>query len=336
MGRKAVIVLVVVLLMWASSASAELRFRASSTLPLSALESVQLRHYGAAIERATGGEVQVTLSTRGRLLNASEAYAGVLEGRADIVCLPLAELDKFFPASMMLTLPVRLKNAEEASEALWKVFTKYDAPHMTQAPIKVLAMYTTAPISVMSKMQLPGLESIRGVHMRTMKDGNLYARSVMAVPFDLPLDKTGPALRAGTISALIGSADLLRDLNYAEFCRYVVPLSGQVHPYVVFTSREHFESLPETVQKALDGIALEQSVWAGQEADRRAQESLNWALRTRELVFSYWPRDDLRRFSPQVRRIVAHWAWSVKERGYDPEELFTFIGRPALAHLLDR
>jgi TRAP-type C4-dicarboxylate transport system substrate-binding protein len=72
----------------------------------------------------------------------------------------------------------------------------------------------------------------------------------------------------------------MKDLKFAETCKYVTMTDTVIYPFAVVMNMERWKALPPDVQKVMDDLALEQAEWTGQYMDGHVKEAMDWSVQT--------------------------------------------------------
>lgn len=243
--------------------------------PAQTFPCVQMEHWKGEVEKRTGGAVSVQTFPGSTLLGAKNMLRGVQTGQADIGCISIPYYPGVFPAMSAVNLPVAFTSTEVASLVMWDLYTKYLPKEFDN--VKVLTMFTSAPSQVMSKVAVKQLSDLKGVELRASGSilkilGNLGAQGV-----GMPMSQTPEALQKGVVKGLVSSFDVLKDMNFAEICRYETITNLPVYPFAIIMNKAKWDALPADVKKVLDDLGREQAQWTGKYLDDYTSQALAWA-----------------------------------------------------------
>ncbi|QGY38949.1 C4-dicarboxylate ABC transporter substrate-binding protein [Pseudodesulfovibrio cashew] len=242
--------------------------------PAPTFPCVQMERWAKEVEKRTGGEVSIQTFPGSTLLGPKNMLRGVQTGQADIGCLSLAYYPGVFPVMSAVNLPVAFTSTEVASLVMWDLFTKYQPAEFKD--VKVLTLFTSAPSHVMSKTPVKTLADLKGLELRASGTilqilGNLGAQGV-----GMPMSQTPEALQKGVVKGLVSSYDVLKDMNFAETCRYETVTNLPVYPFAVIMNKARWESLSYNAKKVLNELAPEQARWTGKYLDDYTSQALAW------------------------------------------------------------
>ncbi len=276
MGLAALFLVVTVSLgMGAHAQAAGIDLKYANFPPAPTFPCVQMERWAKEVEARTAGAVNVTTFPGSTLLDAKNMLRGVMQGQADIGCISLAYHPGVFPLLSVMELPHGFASSEGASRTLWDLYAKYMPAEFSK--VKVLTMFTSAPSQFMAKMPIKTLDDIKGVEIRGAGSLSAVLEKLGATPVSMPMPEVPEAVQKGVIQGLLTSFDVLKDMKFAEMCKYESVANLSVYPFAVIMNKKKWESLPADVQKVLDDLSAEQSQWTGQYMDNHVKESLAWS-----------------------------------------------------------
>jgi len=281
--------------------------------PASTFPSVQMERWKEEVEKRTGGQIAVDTFPGGTLLGAKDMLQGVIDGRADIGCLCMSYQPGVFPLTTVTELPLGFTSSTVASKVLWDIYQKYQPAEFAQ--VKVLTMFTTAPSNIMSKKPVRSLADLQGLELRASGIASQILSLLGAVPVSMPMSQTPEALQKGIVDGLLSSFEVLKDLNFAEDCRYETITDFQVYPFAVVMNLDKYNSLSAEVKAVFDDLAPEQAAWTGEYMDAHVQESLAWARDKYQIEVINLPEADAAKARELVQPLVEEWRKKANEAG---------------------
>ncbi|QJB56631.1 TRAP transporter substrate-binding protein [Pseudodesulfovibrio sp. zrk46] len=243
--------------------------------PATTFPCVQMEHWKGEVEKRTGGDVMVQTFPGSTLLGAKNMLRGVQTGQADIGCISTAYYPGVFPVISALNLPVAFTSTEVASMVMWDIFQKYQPKEFDK--VKVLTMFTSAPSQVMSKKPVKTLADLNGLELRASGSILKILANLGAQGVGMPMSQTPEALQKGVVKGLVSSYDVLKDMNFAEICRYETVTNLPVYPFAIIMNKAKWDSLPADTKKVLDELGREQAQWTGKYLDDYTSEALQWS-----------------------------------------------------------
>ena len=295
-------------------------FPAPATFPC-----VQMERWAEEVARRTNGAVQVETYPGGTLLDARAMLRGVAQGQADIGCVSLVYHPGAFPFFELFGLPLGFASAEEASVVLWELFKAHQPKEL--ARYKVLAMFASAPAQVMSTEPVATAADVARLTLRAAGSLSDVLVAMGGKSVSIPMSETPEALQKGVVKGVFSSWDTLKDLNYAERCRYGLQLDMSVYPFVVVMNKDAWNRLPAAVQAELEAYADEHVRLTGQLVDAAGREALAWAEQTHGFKTVVPGPAEQAAVTATVRPLLESWKQRAAARGLDAEAVLADVER---------
>jgi len=246
--------------------------------PAPTFPCVQMERWKGEVEKRTKGALKINTFPGGTLLGAKNMFDGVVAGQADIGCFAMSYHPGRFPVVEAIDLPLGWPNATVASLALLDLFEKYQPASFQK--VKVLTVFTCPPANVMSIDPVRTLADLKGMEIRAAGTGVKVFELLGASPIGMPQSDVPDALHKKVIKGMASSLEVMKDFNYAEYCRYITMTNLQVVTFGVVMNRDRWDSLTPEVQKVLDGLCREQTEWTGRYVDAHVDEAVAWSKET--------------------------------------------------------
>lgn len=283
--------------------------------PATTFPCVQMEHWKEQVELASDGSLAINTFPGGTLLGAKDMLAGVIAGQADIGCLCMSYQPGAFPMTTVTELPLGFKSSSVASSVLWDLFEKYQPKEFAQ--VKVLAMFTSAPTCIMSQVPVRSLDDLSGLELRASGIASQILDTLGATPVSMPMSQTPEALQKGLVKGLLSSLEVLKDLNFAEYCRYETLTNFQVYPFAVVMNLEKWNSLSAEQQAVLTNLSREQALWTGRYMDNHVADSLKWASETYQIEQINLSQQDQLLAEQKMQPLLENWHSAASNRGID-------------------
>ncbi len=246
--------------------------------PAPTFPCVQMERWKGEVERRTDGALKINTFPGGTLLGAKNMFDGVVAGQADIGCFAMSYHPGRFPVVEAIDLPLGWPNATVASLSLLDLFEKYRPASFGK--VKVLTLFTCPPANVMSIDPVRTLADLKGMEIRAAGTGVKVFELLGASPIGMPQSDVPDALHKKVIKGMASSLEVMKDFNYAEYCRYITMTNLQVVTFAVVMNRDRWDSLAPEVQKVLDDLCREQTEWTGRYVDAHVDEAVAWSKET--------------------------------------------------------
>ena len=323
--RKLAVVLAAILVAasFTSAALAATTLSYANFPPASTVPCVQMEQWAKEIEKRTSGAVKVQTYPGGTLLTAKNMLRGVQTGQADIGCISMSYQPGAFPFSFGMSQPLGFSSATVASVTLWELFKKYEPAEFKD--VKVITMFTSAPSNFMMKTPIKTLSDLRGVEVRGAGNISEIIAAMGGVPVSMPMPDVPEAVQKGVVKGLLTSFEVLKDMNFAEMCRYQTVANLPVYPFAVIMNKGTWDKLPGDVQKAIDDLALEQAEWTGKYWDAQVKTALDWSKEKFGIEVFTLSDADMKAMNTAIAPLIEKWKAEAKTAGLDGDAILKDI-----------
>jgi TRAP-type transport system periplasmic protein len=300
--------------------------------PVPTFPCVQMERWKKEVERRTGGKVLISTYPGGTLLKAKTMMDGVIAGVADIGNLCMAYQPGRFLITNAIALPLDIPSAKVGSLTLWDLYKKYKPKSF--AKVKILAMFTTAPSNIMSKMPIRNLSDIRGVPIRASGGAAQVLKAWGANRVGMSMPETPEALQRGVVKGIYSSLEIMKDFKFAELCKYVTMTQTPVYPFAVVMNMDKWNSLPKDVQRVMDDMGREHSLWTGNYVDAQVKESLSWSKNNEDVKVFKLSSQEKAKWDKLTEPITLNWIKSRNAKGIPAKAIILDIRAFRNGHLM--
>ncbi|MGD9301609.1 MAG: TRAP transporter substrate-binding protein [Desulfobacterales bacterium] len=291
--------------------------------PAPTFPCVQMERWKKEVEKRTMGKVVVNTFPGGTLLGAKNMMDGVIAGQADIGNLCMAYQPGRFIVTNATSLPVGIPNAHVGSLVLWDLWEKYQPD--TFAKVQVLAMFTTAPTNIMSKVPVRTLADIKGLDLRASGGAAQILSAWGANPVGMPMPATVEALQKGVVKGLYSSLEVMKDFKFAETCKYVTKTDTVIYPFAVVMNMDKWNSLPKDVQKVFSDLRVEQTEWTGNYMDDHVKAAMEWSVKSQKVEVIELSAAEKAKWDARLESLTAKWIEKAKAKGLPAEAIVADI-----------
>ena len=291
--------------------------------PAPTFPCVQMERWKTEVEKRTNGQVAIKTYPGGTLLGAKEMMDGVIAGQADIGNLCMAYQPGRFIVTNATSLPLGIPNARTGSLVLWALYNKYQPEAFRQ--VKVLTMFTTAPANIMSKTPVRSLNDIKGLDLRASGGAAQILKAWGANQVGMPMSATPEALQKGVVQGLFSSLEVMKDLKFAEICRYVTMTDTVIYPFAVVMNMDRWKALPPDVQKVMDDLAEEQAEWTGAYMDQHVKEAMDWSVKEYQVDVIQLDAKTKAAWDQKLQFITDQWVADATAKGFPAEAIVSDI-----------
>lgn len=291
--------------------------------PAPTFPCVQMERWTTEVEKRTDGKVSIKTYPGGTLLGAKEMMDGVIAGQADIGNLCMAYQPGRFIVTNATSLPLGIPNARTGSLALWDLYKKHQPKAFSQ--VKVLTMFTTAPANIMSKKAVRSLDDIQGMDLRASGGAAQILKAWGANQVGMPMSATPEALQKGVVQGLFSSLEVMKDLKFAESCKYVTMTDTVIYPFAVVMNMDRWKALPPDVQKVIEDMGTEQAEWTGNYMDQHVKDSMEWSVKEQNVEVIALDAGTKKAWDQKLQFITDKWVTDAKAKGFPAEDIVSDI-----------
>lgn len=291
--------------------------------PAPTFPCVQMERWKKEVEKRTNGKVKVNTYPGSTLLGAKNRMDGVIAGQADIGNLCMAYQPGRFVVTNATSLPLGIPNSRVGSLALLNLYKKYKpAPF---AKVKVLAMFTTAPTNIMSKVPVRSLDDIKGLDLRAPGGAAQILGAWGANPVGMPMPQTVEALQKGTVKGLFSSLESMKDFKFAEMCKYVTMTETVIYPFAVVMNMDSWNALPADVQKVMNDLVVEQSEWTGNYMDNHVNKAVAWSRSQQGVEFIKLSKKEKAQWDAKLEFLTDKWVKGAQAKGLPAQNIVDYM-----------
>lgn len=270
--------------------------------PAPTFPCVQMERWAKEVRERTKGQVEIKTFPGGTLLGAKNMFDGVVNGTADIGCLATAYQPGRFLLFEAMDLPFVFPNGAVASVVMWELFAKFKPDAFDD--VKVLTMFTCATANIMSQKPVRSMKDLEGLKLRAAGTGVDIMKLLGAAPEGMPMSAVPEALQKGVVQGLVSSLEVMKDMKFAEYCKFASFTNLWVVPFAVVMNKKRWEALPVDVKKVFDDLSREQALWTGKYVDKHAEEAVGWSKKEHKVEFITLSEDELAKWKTRTEPLT--------------------------------
>ena len=306
-----------------ASATGAITLNYANFPPASTFPCVQMERWKAEVEKRTGGRLKINTYPGGTLLGAKDIFDGVIAGTADIGNFAMSYQPGRFPVSEAVDLPHFFPDARTASLALADLLKGQQPAEFKD--VKVLTAFTCPPAVVMTAKPVATLADLKNMPLRSSGTGAEVMKVLGATPVAMPQSDVPDALQKGIVGGNVSSAEVLKDMNYASYCPYVLKTDLCVVSFAVVMNRAKYEALPEDVKQVLDDLYREHAAWTGDYVDGHVAEAVAWAEANHALKVTALTAEDAAALRATAEPLIQGYVARMAAKGIDGQAVVDFI-----------
>ena len=284
---------------------------------------VQMERWKEEVEKRTNGRVKIRTYPGGTLLDAKGIFDGVVGGTADIGNFAMSYQPGRFPVSEAADLPHFFPSSKVASVKLAKLLQQENPAEF--AEVKVLTAFTCPPGVIMSSNPVGNVTDLKHASLRSSGTSLDALKLLGAEPIAMPQSDVPDALHKGVISGIVSSGEVMQDMNYAEYCKYVVEARLPVISFAVVMNRDAWDRLPPDIQDIFEDLYYEQAEWTGAYVDQHVEDALKWSIETHGVQVVQISDAELEAVRKKLSPMMEDYIQRVAKKGIDGRKLIEFL-----------
>lgn len=298
--------------------------------PAPTFPCVQMERWKTQVEQKTNGEIKINTFPGGTLLGARGMMDGVIAGQADIGCLCMAYQPGRFTVTNAVSLPLGIPDSETGSLVLLDLYKQYKPSAFKK--VKVLTMFTSAPASIMCKKPVRTLADLKGLDLRASGGAAEILKIWGANQIGMPMSATPEALQKGVVQGLFSSLEVMKDLKFAEDCKFVTMTNTVVYPFAVVMNLNKWKALPDNAKKIMQDLAESQARWTGNYMDSHVMDAIAWSKKVHKVEFIKLDKKSSAKWNSALSPIVEKWIKRADKKGFKGKEIVGSIKKLIAEH----
>ena len=291
--------------------------------PAVTFPSVQMERWAKEVEKRTNGAVKVKTFPGGTLVGAKNMLEGVTSGIADIGNFAMSYQPGRFPVSEAVDLHHGFTSARVASQVLLDLVQKHQPKEFEK--VKILALFTCPPTNLMTRTPVQSLKDLSGMELRVAGTSAEVLKLLGGVPVAMPQSDTPEAIQKGVVKGIVSSLEILQDFKFAAYTPNATLVNLPVVSFAVVMNKAKWNSLPAEVQKVMDDLVAEQSVWTGEYVDQHVEEALAWAAKEHGLRQFTLPAEEQKEIDARLAPLADAYVQRVSAQGLDGKQILSDV-----------
>lgn len=243
--------------------------------PANTFPAVQMEKWKEELEKRTNGKVKVDLFPGGTLLKADNMYDGVANRVADIGLSSTTYEPGRFPLLAISDMPSGYPSSKIASLVTHDLIEQY--PSEAFKDFKIITSFATEAAFIQTKDPVTSLAELKGKQLRISGALTPIMQELGAAPVGMSQAEVAEALQTGVVNGMVTSREGLLDFKFAENVKYVTNYPLTINTFVAVMNKDVWNSLPEDVQKVIDELNSEMTLFTGEYLDNHVKEAVEWS-----------------------------------------------------------
>jgi TRAP-type C4-dicarboxylate transport system substrate-binding protein len=317
------------LMVMAPSEVGAMRLKYANPMPATDKQawSMTLKVWGEAVEKRTEGKVKLKAFHSGQLIKFADTPLSMEAGMADLAYFSTMFAPAFFPSWLFggildpTTAPRTAFDGIMISHILYDEFPSFNE-ELKSKNMFVLLHNSTAPLTLISKKEIPSLADLKGKKVRIFA-GEFHAELTKrqeASPVMTPWPEVYESLDKGIVDCMVTVTPAMRDLRLYEVASYLYTVGGGFLPplnacYLTGFNLRTYEKLDPATRLVL----LEEAKRVEREYAVMTQDDL-YPVAVKEMgekgiKVTDWPPEDVVRWGKLAEPIYEMAAAKMNEKG---------------------
>jgi len=148
----------------------------------------------------------------------------------------------------------------------------------------------------------------------------------------MPMSATPEALQKGVVQGLFSSLEVMKDLKFAESCKYVTMTDTVIYPFAVVMNMDRWNALPPEVQKVIEDMGTEQAEWTGSYMDQHVKDFMEWSVKEQQVEVIALDAATKKAWDQKLQFITDKWVTDAKAKGFPAEDIVADIQKLTQQH----
>jgi TRAP-type transport system periplasmic protein len=313
----------------ATSQAAEIRL-STFVPPVHVIYREVIVPWAAEVEKATNGEVKVTLYPSMQLGGKPpELMRQVSEGVVDATFTLPGYTSAAFPRTQVIELPGLKQDGIAATNMMWDILDPFLLPDFKD--VKVIALWGAEDAGLMSRDKtIKTLDDLKGLRMRAPSAQQAKQLEVMgAVPVAMPITQVYQSLERGVIDGAMVPFSTIVDFRLGEVVKaYTIPgpLFGR-SSFLIALNKKKYDSLSPSARAAIDKLSgRDLSLKATEIYEKRAAQGLA-SVKGKATITEFSPEEQ-KRIAAVLKPIIKQWVTDAEAKGIPARDMLRKAGYP--------
>jgi len=248
----------------ALSAQAQTKWDLPAAYPATNFHTVNLQQFADDVDKATSGNLKITVHPNASLFKAPEIKRAVQGGQAQIGEVLLVNFQNEWQVFGADGLPF-LADSYDAAAKLWKVQRPMMEKKLAEQGLMVLYAVPWPPQGIYSKKALASAADLKGIKWRAYSPAtSRIAELVGAQPVTVQAAEVSQAFATGVAESMMSSGSTGADAKLYEHVKFWYDTQAWLPKNAVLVNKAAFEALDAASKQALlkAGADAETRGWA--------------------------------------------------------------------------
>lgn len=302
----------------------EINLSYAGWFPATTEHAVVTKAFLSEIEKRTNGKVKITYHGGGSLTPPPGVYNALRKGVADMGTVLPAYTPGQFPLLTIAEYPhwwhlavIGSKIVNEACENL--------KPKELDG-VKVLYLYTTAPLGLGSMRPVNSLDDLKGLKVRSTGISASLMRDLGATPVSMPRSEAYEAMRKGIVDSILSTGETLLGFREYEIIKVFQPWRFYCTVMFQAMSLKTWNALPADVKNVIEEVSKEYALIEAIAWDHADVMGYDFA-KEKGIEINTWPRSELIKMRKYTDQTLMKYVKDIETKGMPAKEFLDEINR---------
>jgi TRAP-type C4-dicarboxylate transport system substrate-binding protein len=239
------------------SAAAQTKWDLPTAYPATNYHTENIAEFAAAVDKATGGKLKITVHANASLFKAPEIKRAVQGGQAQAGEILLVNFENENPMWGLDGLPFLATSYDQAAK-LWKAQKPALAALVDKQGMAILFSVPWPPQGIYSKKPLNKIEDMKGLKWRAYSPATArIAALVGAQPLTIQAADLAQAMATGVVDSFMSSGSTGYDTKVFEHIKNFYDTQAWLPKNAVIVSKKSWDALDKPTQDAVAKAAAE-------------------------------------------------------------------------------
>lgn len=214
-----------------------------------------LEDWAAKVEEASENRLDIQIFHGGTLGSGNETVSMILNRTCDIGWGGQSSFDGEFPASEIITLPMRgISSSMQGTQVFWNLYKEYEAMQAEYEDFKVLLVSVGCPNGISTKDKvIESIDDIVGMNIRINAGPiNDFFQRLGAAPVSVGMGEVYQAIDNNTIDAITSDWHGIYSFSLYEILNSYLNLNIMAGNQFFLMNKDSYNELPADLQAVID------------------------------------------------------------------------------------
>jgi len=295
----------------------------STFFPAPHKNTVVLTDWAKEVEKATKGEVKITIFPGGTLTPPDKCYDGVVNGISDFGNSDPSYTRGRFPLQEVFYLPLGYKSASVATKMVNDYIAKFN-PKEFEA-VKIMFFIAHGPGFIHTKKPVKSLEELKGLKIRCSGNPTKIVKALGATPVAMPMSESYDALSRGITEGIVAPFEALKGWKLGEVIKSTTMTYAAAYTstFFVIMNKDKWNALSPANKKAIEAVNKKYVAVAGAAWDAIDKEGIEFTKKQGNQIVTLSKAEEAK-WAAAVKPLFDAYVKESGEKGVDGKAALKF------------